>query len=509
MNKFARSAFAVAASGVLVFGSAGIAAAQEAPGPGGPGTGFGPTPPEGCEGVICETMEAAQTEGMQLHVHKYDNATPGEAGNGTKIGDTSNLGQPLDGATFKVEKVNEVDLTTTDGQQKAEKIAKKAEDAPDFTTTPVGTKTTSDGQAVFDIEEIGLYRVTEIAAPAGYEASQAEPFFVAMPLTDPNDRQGFLREVHVYPKNKKQEDVVSKTVNDADTVTAGDTIKYDVTAKVPSASELAKVVLTDEYPADRLEKPVVQQVSLGSGDTLTENTDYTVNTDTAGKVVIALTKNGIDQVVALEGAERTVQAKIDFTVKADAADQTSPIKNNASITTSTDEDDDGTTVDIPDEDQPETYFGKVKINKTNTAGQGIKATFDLYTCNADKEIVEDNQVTEGIEVAAEGTTIDGLHVNDYVNGEAETTDPTGYCLVETAASEGYELLPEPVYFTVSKDKIAEVKGVDIKNVESNAGFDLPLTGGRGVTMLLVLGGVLIVGGGAYAFYSNRRQNAAS
>ncbi|MBV7302057.1 SpaH/EbpB family LPXTG-anchored major pilin [Corynebacterium sp. TAE3-ERU2] len=511
MNKFARSAFAVAASGALVFGSAGIAAAQGSAGDETPNSGVeeGQTN-EQCEGIVCGSMEAAKEAGMQLHVHKYDNANPGERGNGTQIDDASSLGEPLNGATFKVEKVEGVDLTTNAGQQKAEKIAKGNEQPSGF--TEVGTKTTSNGQAVFDIKEIGLYRVTETGAPTGYEAADSEsvPFYVAMPLTDPDNRQGFLREVHVYPKNKKQEDVITKSVNDANAIKAGGTITYDLAAKVPSGSEFTKVVLTDKYPSARLENPVVQQVTLGDDTPLTEDTDYTVSTDTAGEVVITLTPAGIKQVAGKEGDARKVQAKIDFTVKENADGETGPIKNNASITTSTD-DDPGTPVEIPEDNQPETYYGNVTINKTNTAGDGIAATFDLYTCNADKVISEDNQVTEGIEVKETGTTIKGLHVNDYVNGEAKETDPTGYCLVETKSAEGYELLAEPHYFTVEKgegDTVA-LSSEEIKNVEDNAGFDLPLTGGRGVTMLLVLGGVLIVGGGAYAFYSNRRQNAAS
>ncbi|WP_151549954.1 MULTISPECIES: SpaH/EbpB family LPXTG-anchored major pilin [Corynebacterium] len=495
MNKFARSAFAVAASGVLVLGSAGIAAAQE-------------DPADECNGVICDTMEAAENEGMKLHVHKYENSNPGDAGNGTKIDDSS-LGQPLDGATFKVEKVTGVDLTTNEGQKKAEKIAKGTEEAPGFSDAV--SKTTADGQAVFEIAEIGLYRVTETAAPAGYEATQAEPFYVAMPLTDPDNRQGFLREVHVYPKNKKQEDVVTKSVTDANAIKEGGIITYDVAAKVPSGSEFAKITLTDKYPSARLENPDVKQVSVGADTVLNKDEDYTVDTNTPGEVAINLTKAGIAKVVAKKGDERKVQAQIDFTVKANGDNETAPIKNNASITTSTGDDDPGTEVEIPEEDQPETYFGNVKINKTNTDGQGISATFDLYTCDSADEIVEENKVSSDIEVQAAGTTIKGLHVNDYVNGEAKETDPTGYCLVETAAGEGYELLPEPVYFTVEKgqDETIDLTTVNIENVESNAGFDLPLTGGRGVTMLLVLGGVLIVGGGAYAFYSNRRQNAAS
>ncbi|WKD62020.1 Fimbrial subunit type 1 precursor [Corynebacterium ciconiae DSM 44920] len=493
MNKFARSAFAVAASGAIVFGSAGIAAAQDAP----------------CAGGVCDTMQAAKDEGLKLHVHKFENSSPSQRGNGTEISETGSLGAPLDGATFKVEKVEGVDLTTNEGQKKAERIAKGTEQAPSF--REIETKVTSSGgQADFELSEIGLYRVTETAAPTGYEATQSEPFFVAVPLTDPDGRDGFLPEVHVYPKNKKQEDVVTKSVTDENAVKAGDKITYTVSGKVPSASSLSSVVLTDLYPDARLETPEVKSVTLGDDTPLTATEDYTVE-NRSGEVAISLTESGIEKLVAKEGAARQVKATIDFTVRANGQSETDPIKNNAKISTSSSPDGPGTEVEIPEEDRPETFFGNVKINKTNTSGERVEATFDLYRCNSENDLQGDSVISDINVSAADGFTIAGLHVNDYVNGAVGETTPSGYCLVETKAGEGYELLPKPVYFQVKKDgnDTIDLTTVKIENVEANTGFDLPLTGGRGVTMLLVLGGVLIVGGGAYAYYSNRRQNAAS
>lgn len=82
--------------------------------------------------------------------------------------------------------------------------------------------------------------------------------------------------------------------------------------------------------------------------------------------------------------------------------------------------------------------------------------------------------------------------------------------METQAAEGYALLAEPVYFQVLKggDETVSLTSQEVKNVKNNAGFTLPLTGGTGVTMLLVLGGLVMAGGALYMVRNNRRENKA-
>lgn len=108
-------------------------------------------------------------------------------------------------------------------------------------------------------------------------------------------------------------------------------------------------------------------------------------------------------------------------------------------------------------------------------------------------------------------TINALHVTDFEDGE-EVIDPTQkYCLVETEAPDGYELLPNPIAIDFTRADVAKTDdGTDavtvrakIENV-ATVSPELPLTGGTGVGILAALGG-LIVAAGAWAA---RRMNRA-
>lgn len=94
--------------------------------------------------------------------------------------------------------------------------------------------------------------------------------------------------------------------------------------------------------------------------------------------------------------------------------------------------------------------------------------------------------------------IDPLRYSDFADG-ASVTEDSGkyiwYCLVETKAPAGYELLPEGIPFTVSADNVNGEFFVEseVENVLKNGGFELPLTGGIGTMIFIVAGGVLLVG----------------
>ncbi len=470
--------------------------------------------------VAAYAQEAAtstidKSQSATLHIHKFSNNKPGEAGDGTKISDTDNLGTPLQGAVFKVQKVTNVDLTTNEGWQKAAAIQKGEEtaDLAEGTSKPTG----ADGSVDFSGLDLGLYKVTETSAPAGHEIS-TEPFYVTLPMTNPSNSNEWMYEVHVYPKNKKQENVITKTVEDADATTVGDTLTYTVTGKLPSAEKLAKVELTDIYPSARLENPAVTRVALGDGTVLADGDDYTLDTSQDGLATVKLTENGRAKADQLTGEQRTVVAEFTFDLKdpqdtdgLDAAENRAMVNakgegDNTPDPKPTDPDNPNV---IPPGEGTKTYYGNVVINKTGDENEQLNnVKFDLYRCdNADSL---GNKVKSDITVTAGKATINSLHVNDWVNGEAGTTNPTGYCLVETQAAEGYALLAKPYYFQVKKDGQEEISltSLDVKNTKNRGGFELPLTGGTGVTMLLIIGGLIMAGGALYMVRNNRRENKA-
>ncbi|AZA10233.1 SpaH/EbpB family LPXTG-anchored major pilin [Corynebacterium pseudopelargi] len=459
-------------------------------------------------------------ESGNLHIHKFANNQGVAQGDGSKIDDTGNLGEPLPGAVFKVTKVDGVDLKTNDGWEKAARIQRGEEDAN--LTQPGVTKTTnSSGVADFDGLSIGLYKVEETSAPSGYEsAADANAFYVTLPITDPKAKNAWLYDVHVYPKNKKQENVISKTVNDNDATTNGSKIQYTVDGKLPSATELEKVELTDLYPSDRLSDPRATRVTIGDDIEVVDGVDYNLNIETPGQAKVVFTPQGLAKLDKLSGEARKVQAQFEFTV-ADPDSQTElgPIKNRAMINAkgkdseAPDPDpEDPTDPNVtPDEESPETYYGNVEVTKVGDDEaklSGVK--FDLYRCD-DKDSLVGEPVKRDITTGGEGkVTIKSLHVNDWVNGEKNPTNPSGYCLVETQAAEGYALLAEPYYFEVLRDSADNVAltSKTVKNVKNNGGFQLPLTGGTGVTMLLIIGGLIMAGGALYMVRNNRRENKA-
>ena len=114
-------------------------------------------------------------------------------------------------------------------------------------------------------------------------------------------------------------------------------------------------------------------------------------------------------------------------------------------------------------------------------------------------------------------TFVGLLTSDFYNNAPQTgTAQITYCLVETKAPDGYNLLADPIPFKVmseyATDSTTPVLSIHempvVKNMLSNLNNNLPLTGGEGIAALS-LGGLALIGGGAgyYAYTSRKRRTA--
>jgi LPXTG-motif cell wall-anchored protein len=77
-------------------------------------------------------------------------------------------------------------------------------------------------------------------------------------------------------------------------------------------------------------------------------------------------------------------------------------------------------------------------------------------------------------------------------------------LVENNAPAGYELLAEPIPFLVTAATTTVGVDLQVKNIPSNGGFQLPLTGGTG-TGLIYTAGVLILLGAVIGILRSRRS----
>ena len=482
-------------------------------------------------------LDTSKTGSITIHKYVKDANNGTMAGNGLE--DTSDHGTALDGATFTVQKLTNVDLTTQAGWEKLAGYNGNVDTAKADGTDAAITKTTAGGGlAVFDGLTLGAYLVTETATPPGYVGSK--PFIITVPMTHPTDLNKWVYDVHAYPKNSKAG--IEKTVNDADTPAIGSEISYTIKSDVPAAEALDYYDVVDQYDK-RVELPEANvALKLINGKTgevaLVKDTDYKLisATGTDGKTkfwTAEFTADGRKKLLENRKDDTTkVQMDLSGTVK-DKVENDGLFKNKAILLPNAPSN--GWTPDsgeVPPPDYPNSEvvskFGKVKITKVSAKDTAAKlqgAEFEVYQCTPqstptanfesvdatlDKKLSPAGTSTYTTDANGE-VTIDGLRNNDWENNEA-VTNPGWYCLVETKAPEGFELQTRPIAFQVLQTNSTEdntyTLATTVKDVPKNGGFNLPLTGAAGIGVLIGAGALLVGGSGAIALANKRRKEQA-
>ena len=482
---------------------------------------------------------AAIAEWNSLTVHKYLGATSSLPHDGTALTEeqlkTLTSQKPLQGVKFKLYKVKDVDVNTNDGVEVASKIGnmtlpgdvveKGIElDGKKYTleaANPAEMTTDNKGEAVFTVQNTGLatgvYVVVEDLAGSGNlktadgavdkaKVTPAAPFAVSMPMTSP-DGKTLNKNVHVYPKNQVND--LTKTVKDAGK-NVGDDIVYTISTTSTGADtngdgKMDKADLGGVYEiVDTLDpnltyKSVTVKVK-GQAVNADEN-GYTLTKEQTGnhvqdKVTVSFKGTTLDTIAA--GAK--VELELIATVKQNSDNGVIP--NQAKLYPNDWAKQKGKPVDSP---KVETKFGDIVIKKVNKDGGALKgAVFTVYLDNsANKDCSSyGDEIKTSEETGENGLiSIKDLHLTNFVDGKAvEKDNQIPYCLVETKAPSGYQLLPKPIKFYLTKEgTVAElttaVEGdgsfVEITNYK-NPG--LPLTGAQGILLVSVLGLILVSAG---------------
>ena len=484
-------------------------------------------------------LDATKTGSITIHKLVKDNSNGTTEGNGLE--DATATGTPLGNVTFTVERLTHVDLTTQAGWEKLAGYNGNVDAAKADGVDAAKEKTTgADGLAKFDGLTLGAYIVTETETPAGYVGSK--PFIITVPMTHPTDLNKWVYDVHAYPKNSKAG--IEKTVNDADTPAIGSAISYTLKSDVPAAEALAYYDVVDQYDK-RVELPEAKiALKLINGKTgevaLVKDTDYKLiaadGTDGKTKFWTAeFTEAGRKKLVENRKDDNTkVQMDLSGTVK-DKVEADGLFKNKAILLPNAPSNGwkpDSGTVPPPDYPNSEVVskFGKVKITKVNAKDDTKKlqgAQFEVYKCtpqstpttnfesvdaSLDKKLSPAGKET--YETDADGVvTIDGLRNNDWENNEAVAEADRGwYCLVETKAPDGFELQTRPIAFQVLQTNSTAdneyTLATTVKDVPTNGGFNLPLTGAAGVGVLIGAGALLVGGSAAIALANKRRKEQA-
>lgn len=503
-----------------------------------------------------QSVADAQMPGTgDLTVHKYlsDKASNLE-NDGTD--QTANLGSeftPANGVKYTVFKINGIDLNTLAGWQAASKLKFEAFFLPDQQATlenvdrdqvtEVKTGVTENGVAKFENLPAALYLVVEESNPKttdGKFVAPSAPFITAVPLTDPNNRTSWLDTVHVFPKSQAVGAPV-KTITDPVATGEGvnltgsalnELIGFQITSTVPSLpadQDFNGYVISDKLPAE-VGKPSNIKVTL-AGTELTAGTDYALYNYTVADGRTVLRVEFTDALDQLKGnAGNDVVLSFDAPVALVPEDgsidnQAWVLPSNPNLGGSTTWDPENQTPGEPQlPGQPsnttKALYGSLKNNKLDQNKAPITAspaTFQLFRCDTDGAVLDP---AKPIKVAGNtnfvtGTdgivTIPGIHLGNIVSDQFQTiwNDDANFCLVETVAPEGYTLLPKPFVIDELKAGLDTIDLVsvekDIENVQANAGFNLPLTGGMGIWAILGTGGLLLIAAAIY--YSVTRKRA--
>ena len=485
--------------------------------------------------------DSDKTANLHITKLKTPDAGAADAGNGTQKQDLPSAG--INGVQFSVWKL-QPNLATNAGWQDASKYQLNLTNASQpvvtdqkgaavtlgaatqtGTTKKVGAQ---DGVLNFIDLDIGLYLVQETKTPPG--VSPAVPFLVTLPLTNPSKQSEWLYDIYVYPKNS--EVGITKTVDDSNAWEKGDgnDLSWTIDADVPHiAGKTAgawakpqKFEINDQLDAHLTLSNVTVKAVDAAGHDVTANQlvpgDYTITPNPAQgdgqKVTVTLTDNGLTKLHQLAGNAGT-KVRVTITTQATGADlggtgSARIVENAADVTIEAN----GQSTNIKTDHKPATKWGNITFrkflqHKDGTANTPLAgAEFKIFKSKADAD-GNDHALATAATSGQDGTVaLNGIRVSDWQNDATikDSADYRVYWIAETKAPEGAELLADAIPVVLLSDgsvhqaevgsdgKVTAVTGsamTDVVNVEKNAGFSLPLTGGTGTLLLTVVGIALL------------------
>lgn len=473
-------------------------------------------------GPLGIAANAAPGQTGVIDVHKIKGVPTDVVNDGTE----QNVpGDPLEGIKFDVYQVEGVDVTTNDGAKiasalgnmhltNAQVVSGKINVYGTDYTLKLAKSINTDGQgnARFEALPLGLYVVSEDLAgstPVGVEKdaiTPAAPFAVALPFTNPADQSSWLFEADVYPKN--QVDTVVKAVTDAG-VREGGQFTYTLTATpmlgdsngdgVVDAADIGHFGFLDKLPTGVSFVSATASIN-GADATLTD--DFTA-TDGQDGVSVSFTQAGIEKIA--KGGE----VKVELKVKLDKINPDGLAKNTVTLFPNQYSKDQGK--GIPS-NEVVTKHGDIVIHKVDGADQAKNlagAVFSVHMgkdagcADYDKTAIATSAPTNNQGLAS----ITGLQLSNWVNDAA--ADNT-YCLVETKAPTGYQLLPKATPFQLTaaggQTDLSTAPEGSLALIGNHKNLGLPLTGGAGIGLVSLAGAVAMAGGVYVTVRRNRNKS---
>lgn len=413
---------------------------------------------------------------------------------------------PLQGVTFKVTKIDGIDLTNNADWQKVKTLTvnNMQTSGASLSSTVKTVKTQADGTAVADKLQTGLYLVEETDAGNNAVTKKAAPFFVTIPLPFGNK---WLTDVHVYPKNVAQNPGTKEVTKDTDTHKIGDKLQWTITTTASSDSPSAYGVI------DQLESYlsyVDNSAKVYVNDNQTALTDVQVTKGDSPKKHVKISLGDKERKNIHKGD--SVKFVLETTVVSMPADGV--VKNGAWPV-----DNDYNPFENPKPGTPQTpgvppivpekdpYFGDYKFMKVDsgTPGKALSgAKFGIYALGEDgraqgQPIVEATSDDKGI------VSFSGIYLGTFAKSTPATDAKKEFILKEIEAPAGYVLSTAEKKITITAGHVTTADDqLDKVTNTPQSGPKLPLTGAAG-TLMLTLIGLGLVGAGTTVFVRNSRR----
>lgn len=407
--------------------------------------------------------------------------------------------------------------------------------------TPTGT----DGTVKFaglSLEKLYLFAETDASAAKKLDGTAVAvtkvsvPFFVSLPFTDESGNS--VTDIYAYPKNstgnvdidKKIDKVGETSVNDDIKANAniGDIITYKVTYSVPvpenGLTEL-KIVdtmdkgLTFTNNASNITVKDDKVEATNIGKELAYGTNYEVSLDeTNNKVTINFDKY-LNSLQKNSTEEFTITYKVKLNESAVLGQAGN--KNKVELVYKNDGETESKTK-TPDKEVKVFTYG-IDLTKQGEGGAKLSGV-EFKLTDGTNEI---NVLKSGDAYYPSNDTKASSTVTTNNNGEIHIRGlkPGTYKLTETKTNAGYVLLKDPVVIVITPTNAetgaatATVGSKDVTMTDDNGsltakvpltvvnskGFDLPVTGGRGIALFTIAGIAIVVAAGTLLFMRKRSK----
>ncbi len=353
----------------------------------------------------------------------------------------------------------------------------------------IGTLTTgSDGIIFVNNLKVGEYYFQETKAPAGYMLKSDKYTFAiesgksteVIKNADGTYTYTGISKLTADNSSQPQVEKYVTTVGNKIQNTAFDAqAKWIIISDVPSdmgVTTYTNYTITDTMDAELSFFPnTVKVYKTTDGTNFTEMKEgFTVSTVDADSFTVNFT-----DFAALKGAK---EVKVEYmtVLNKETTVMGDEIYNNVELFYATD----ATSGFDKEDNPPYVYTGGFKFTKIDTEGKTL--------ADAEFKVVDANGETVIEKVVSDSKGL--IDVKGLLDGD--------YKLIETKAPKGFELLTKEFNFTVTKTSYNNAQNVTITNIPVSK---LPVTGGMGTTIFVVVGVTLIAGAGVLFVLSRKSK----